>query len=228
MDKTNLSRREILRTSIVGATGILVAVGHQARAAIDSCKLTPAQMEGPFYPEKDLQRDSDLTQFDDQSPVAEGQMIYLTGKVTNTKCEPLENSLVEIWQAAASGKYNHSGDVNPLELDPHFQYWGRARTVKDGSFLFKTIIPGHYPVGGGRFRPPHIHFKVHARHHVSLTTQLYFHPQSYDDLELAKVVDQLNRAEGVDPRLMVLFEKVGTGFGQAEKRGNFDIVLKSL
>lgn len=227
MKDKEISRRHILKTSLAGLAGVLAISAKSASQALAACSPTPAQMEGPYYPESDLNRDSDLTQIEEGGPKAEGQVIYLTGKVSNSECQPLK-ALVEIWQAAASGKYNHSEDPNPLKLDPHFQYWGRVQTASDGSFLFKTIIPGHYPIGGGKFRPPHIHFKVHAKHHVSLTTQSYFDPKSYDDLELSRLVDRLNRAEGVDRRLMVLFENAGAGFEEGAKLGRFDITLHKM
>src|SRR5690606_27978102 len=106
-----------------------------------------------------------------------------------------------------------------LELDPDFQYWGRSTTNALGEYDFKTIIPGHYPLdprltgrrpsGPRQFRPPHIHFKVHARGYLSLTTQMYFDPKSYDDFEESKLVGDLNRWENVDPDLTVLFSGVG-------------------
>lgn len=226
MRKKELSRREVLKNSLAGVAGLAAVASQTAMGNLAVCKLTPAQGEGPFYPEADLERDSDLTQLTDGAPKAKGDVIYITGSVTDVDCRPIAGALVEIWQAAATGKYNHSEDLNPLEPDPNFQYWGRAHTRADGKFLFKTIIPGHYPVGGGRFRPPHIHYKVHAAHHVSLTTQMYFDPMSYDDLELRRTVDRLNKAEGVDRRLMVLFKDAGAAFEAGSKLGTFDLSVR--
>ena len=132
--------------------------------------------------------------------------------------------MVEIWQAAVTGKYNHSQDTSSLKLDPNFQYWGRTRSDADGYYEFKTIIPGHYPVGVNRYRPPHIHFKAHAAGFFSLTTQMYFDPMSYDDPSLASLVQKLNQAESVDSRLKVLFEADVEG---DVKSGNFNITLSS-
>lgn len=212
------SRREIIsKTFAAGAVGLLASTA----SAAPICKATPAQGEGPFYPEKDLDRDSDLLSLKPGGPQAKGQIIRIAGKVLNEKCEPLEDAVVEIWQACESGRYNHSDDNNPLPLDPNFQYWGRARTDKEGKYLFRSIIPGHYPIGGGSYRPPHIHFKVHAKGFKSLTSQMYFDPNSYDDPKLKEIVKKLNQAENVNKSLIVLFSPLSS----AEKGGTFDITV---
>lgn len=220
-----LSRRQWLQATL-GALGTFS--GSKVLGAI--CGVTPAQGEGPYYPERDLNRDNDLVHFGARAAL--GERIVLTGTVMDTACKPLAGALVEIWQAAASGKYNHTEDPNALPLDPNFQYWGRALTDTAGQYRFDTIIPGHYPLtprlvgvpptGPGQYRPPHIHFKVHARGFRSLTTQMYFDPKSYDDADLAKTVSDLNRWENVDANLVVHFGVVGT-----ERRGVFDITLRA-
>lgn len=192
------------------------------RALGETCNFTPAQMEGPYYPQGDLNRDYDLTTLKPGAAPAVGEIVHIEGQVLDKDCRPIPNALVEIWQACYSGKYNHSDDTNNLTLDPNFQYWGRALTAEDGSYLFVTIVPGHYPVGPGQFRPPHIHYKAHAKGYFSLTTQMYFDPKSYDDKDLAVLVDKLNKAENVDPRLIVDFRRSAV----APKRGRFDLTLR--
>ncbi len=224
--KKIVSRRDLLKDS----AGLSVAVATLFSSNIfaddrATCSLTPLQGEGPFYPEGDLDRDSDLTQHDEGAPLALGVQILVGGLVQDTLCGPISDALVEIWQACESGRYNHSGDSNPLPLDLNFQYWGRTRTNREGKYLFKTIMPGHYPIGGGRFRPPHIHFKTHARGFLSLTTQSYFDPASYDDPILAAKVNELNNLEGVDRRLMVRYTR--TNPDSKLKSGVFNITLRS-
>lgn len=221
----SVSRREWMKRSLIVSSGVVgLLAGKEALAEL--CHKTLPQGEGPFYPEQDLNRDNDLTRLEESSPSAVGQVIFVTGKVTDANCTPIPGALVEIWQACYSGKYNHSEDKHTLKLDPHFQYWGRARTNQLGNYVFKSIIPGHYPNGGGTFRPPHIHFKVHAAGFVSLTTQMYFHPDSYEDLELKKVVAKWNDYEQVSDSLKVLFTRQDP-FGQV-KSGNFDIALARI
>jgi protocatechuate 3,4-dioxygenase beta subunit len=155
------------------------AMGQVIEAA---CRRTPAQTEGPFYPVKDQpDKDNDLTLVRGRTEHARGQVILVRGLVTDEECRPIERALVEIWQACASGRYNHPGDDNPAPLDPDFQYWGRALTDGDGRYEFRTILPGAYPADTDWTRPPHIHFKVHRKGYHELTTQMYFEGEALND-----------------------------------------------
>jgi len=218
-DAKLISRRRL----IAGAAGFLA--GAQALGAAQ-CRLTTRQTEGPYYPEADLNRDNDLTNLGPGKPGAKGQIIYLSGLVMNPECKPIADSVVEIWQAAASGKYNHSQDPNQLPLDPNFQYWGRTRTDAKGAYVFKSVIPGHYPTSPNTYRPPHIHVKVHAAGFLSLTTQVYFDPRSYDDANLAKIVDRLNKAESVPAELIVLYARNSLLKEPNAKSGRFDFTIR--
>lgn len=203
-----------------GLTAILAS--SPSLAAI--CGITPTQIEGPYYPESDLERDSDLVQIKSGDPLAKGNVVYVVGKViTGNDCKPIAGALVEIWQACHSGKYSHSEDPNHLELDPNFQYWGRARTGADGTYKFRTVVPGYYPTSPTTYRPPHIHFKTHAKGFLSLTTQMYFTPETFEDPATAKFVKFWNDQEKVPKSLLIDFTPVGS---QKAKVGTFDIVLK--
>lgn len=215
-----ISRRRLL----AGAAGLVA--GAQALAAAQ-CKLTPRQGEGPYYPEADLNRDNDLTNLGPGKPVARGQVIYLGGRVLDPDCRPIRDAVVEVWQAAASGRYNHSQDPNGnLVLDPNFQYWGRTRTDTNGKYVFKSVIPGHYPTGPNTYRPPHIHVKIHATGFLSLTTQVYFDPRSYDDAALALIVDRLNKAEGIPSDLIVFYLPAAKVPELGAKTGSFDFTVR--
>jgi protocatechuate 3,4-dioxygenase, beta subunit len=220
MTETKLISR---RSLLAGAAGLVA--GATALGA-DQCKLTPRQGEGPYYPEADLNRDNDLTNLGPGKPVARGQIIYLSGLVVDPECRPVPDAVIEIWQAAQSGKYNHSQDPNNLPLDVNFQYWGRTRTDAKGAYVFKSVIPGHYPTGPNTYRPPHIHAKVHAAGFLSLTTQIYFNPRSYDDAALARIVDRLNRAEQVPADLIVLYSRNPNLKDPTAKAGRFDFTIR--
>jgi protocatechuate 3,4-dioxygenase, beta subunit len=220
-----ITRRHLLGSLLVPA----VMASDSVVAAV--CRRTPAQDEGPFYPKKDRMRDADLTRWSANGAEAKGEVIEIYGTVMGTDCQPIWGATVEIWQASESGRYNHSGDKNPLPLDPDFQYWGRNQTNVAGEYSFRTIIPGYYPLNPSlvgqvptaarQFRPPHIHFRVRATGYLALTTQLYFDPQSRSDQNWIDVVTKLNRWENVDPDLTVLFSPDTSGL----KNGTFDIVL---
>ncbi len=166
-----MNRRKLLKLGLGGtALGLSTIAG-----AVPFCGTTPAQTEGPFYPVNEQEdTDWDLTRLKGAQQISRGEVVIVRGKVTGADCAPLAGTLVEIWQACDSGKYNHPNDPNPAPLDPHFQYWGKATTDQDGLYLFKTIIPGAYPAAENWVRPPHIHYKVHKWGYKELTTQLYF------------------------------------------------------
>ncbi len=134
---------------------------------------TPAQTEGPFYPVPAIDKqeffDVDLTRKGPDSPIADGDVIGVRGTVVDLAGKPIEKTIVEVWQACSTGRYNHPQDRNDRPIDPNFQYWGRMETDDNGAFAFKTIQPGKYPG-----RTPHIHFKVMAPKRPSLVTQMYF------------------------------------------------------
>lgn len=136
---------------------------------------TPAQTEGPFYPEtnieKQLYNDTDLIQKIPDHEFAKGQPTRVAGVVKNRHGKPQSGAVIEIWQACAAGRYNHSQDKNQKSLlDNNFQFWGRAITGDDGRYSFLTIIPGLYPGRMGR----HIHFRIDTKDYKRLTTQCYF------------------------------------------------------
>ncbi len=177
------SRRNILTGMIAGAA--LVATGRAAKAA---CALTPSQIDGPFYPMAIQDYDWDLTRVSVGNGRAQGEVIEVTGRVLDAKCQPLPGCVIEVWQANVHGRYSHPRDEGKgRSLDPNFQGYARLPTDKDGRYRFLTITPGAYAAMGDWIRPPHIHFTVHAPFNPSVTTQMYFagHPLNAKDLLLA-------------------------------------------
>ncbi len=185
---TPLARRSMLKATfgaLAGGTALLAA-----RQAAACAAATPAQTEGPFFPvTAQADQDWDLTVIPGRRAAPLGEAVYVLGQVTNEQCRPVAGVSVEIWQACASGRYNHPGDTSGLPLDPNFQYWGIAITDATGNYKFKTILPGDYPADDTWQRPPHIHFKLHKRGLHELTTQMYFagNPLNDDDLILRNV-----------------------------------------
>lgn len=168
------SRRSFVKSTL--ALGTLVAAEFLKPASvIAACAPTPPETEGPFYPVSfPVDNDNDLTFLNGQSGKAQGEIIRVQGRVRDEACQPVPGALVEIWQACATGRYNHPGDTNSAILDPNFQYWGKALTNEKGEYAFRTVKPGSYPANWFWTRPPHIHFTVHSRNHSPLTTQMYF------------------------------------------------------
>src|SRR5688572_22564131 len=55
--------------------------------------------------------DADLTRQHEREPL--GERIVVSGRVLDTTGKPLRSTLVEIWQANASGRYRHKRDQWP-------------------------------------------------------------------------------------------------------------------
>ena len=106
-----------------------------------------------------------------------GERIVVHGRVLGTDGRPLPDTLIELWQANAAGRYRHEADRHPAPLDPNFTGAGRCVTAADGGFRFVTIKPGAYPWGNhhNAWRPQHIHFSLLGRAFTQrLVTQMYF------------------------------------------------------
>ena len=90
----------------------------------------------------------------------------------------MPDTLVEIWQANAGGRYRHAGDQLPGAAGPELRRAsGAVSPTPTGRFRFITIKPGAYPWGNheNAWRPAHIHFSVFGRAFTQrLVTQMYF------------------------------------------------------
>ena len=119
--------------------------------------------------------DNDLTRQHAGEP--QGERIIVKGRVLDEGGRPVPNTLVEIWQCNAAGRYHHAVDQHDAPLDPNFTGGGRFLTGDDGSYRFTTIKPGAYPWGNheNAWRPAHIHFSLFGRAFPErLITQMYF------------------------------------------------------
>ncbi len=109
--------------------------------------------------------------------LAMGERIIVRGRVTDEDDRPVANTMIEVWQANAAGRYNHPGDQHDAALDPNFTGEGRVFTDADGWYQYVTIKPGAYPWGNhaNAWRPNHIHYSLFgAGFATRLITQMYF------------------------------------------------------
>lgn len=118
---------------------------------------------------------NDLTHRHKGEPM--GERIIVSGRVLDENSRPLANTLVEIWQANAAGRYLHEVDQHGAPLDPNFTGAGQALTDSEGRYRFITVRPGAYPWRNhyNAWRPAHIHFSVFGPAFATrLVTQMYF------------------------------------------------------
>jgi protocatechuate 3,4-dioxygenase beta subunit len=132
----------------------------------------------PVYGAEDLgELDNDLTRNAARNGAPLGERIIVTGRVLDEGGRPVRNTLVEIWQANAAGRYVHKADQHDAPLDPNFTGAGRVVTDAEGRYQFTTIKPGAYPWRNhyNGWRPAHLHFSVFGRSFLTrLVTQMYF------------------------------------------------------
>ena len=118
---------------------------------------------------------ADLTAQHKGAPL--GQRIVVAGQVLDEDGRPVPNTVIEIWQANAAGRYAHRNDDWPAPLDPNFTGAGRVITDAAGHYRYLTIRPGAYPWGNhhNAWRPAHIHLSLLGPAFATrLVTQMYF------------------------------------------------------
>jgi len=190
----SMNRRKFINLSaILGIVGL----SQYAAGNKNTRRATPEEIEGPFYPlQLNHDSDFDLTQIINKIGSAKGEKIILTGKVTDTEGKVIPGVTIDLWQANAAGRYRHPHDNNPAPIDKHFQGRGVVLSSQDGSFRFKTIIPGAYPISPQWIRPPHIHFKISKKGYFEFITQMYFegmHLNAADRLLQSKNQEEQSR-----------------------------------
>ena len=139
---------------------------------------TLSELTGPVYGQDAVQPgDSDLTTNAGTGGVAIGERIIVTGHVLEEDGRPVPNTLIEVWQANAAGRYPHKRDQHDAPQDPDFIGAGRCVTDENGEYRFVSIKPGPYPWPNhhNAWRPSHIHFSLFGQAFVTrLVTQMYF------------------------------------------------------
>ena len=154
---------------IRGSIALVAAFLFAGAAWAASLEPTPEQTPGPFYPSVlPADRDADLVVIKGRDRQAQGTVLHLAGRVTDTSGSPVADALVEIWQADNYGRYLLPKDGAPGRRDADFQGYGQARTDAAGAYKFRTIRPVPY-----ESRPPHIHFQVTHPRFRPLVTQMY-------------------------------------------------------
>lgn len=137
-----------------------------------------SELTGPVYGHDAVgAMDADLTKNAAKNGEVLGERIIVTGRVLDDSGRPQPNTLIEIWQCNAAGRYNHVADQHDAPLDPNFLGAGRCVTDANGVYKFYTIRPGAYPWPNhpNAWRPAHIHFSLFGPAFVSrLVTQSYF------------------------------------------------------
>ena len=177
---------------------------------------TPAQTEGPYYPvTKPADRDSDLVIVQGASGPPAGDVVEFGGTLFDADGMAVAGAVIEIWQTDDNGIYAHPNDRRTSRRDANFQFYGESVTAADGTYRFRTILPGYYGS-----RPRHIHVKIKQDGRTLLTTQFYFarDPRKAADSIFAALPDKT-------ALIVDLAERTGAD-GTSFLYGTRDIVLR--
>jgi protocatechuate 3,4-dioxygenase alpha subunit len=192
-------------------------------------EITPSQTVGPFFaygltPNNRCDwKPSDLYNWKDTvgtnlvTPDASGTRIRIEGRITDGDRAPINDAMIEIWQADSQGRYASPRDTR-ARPNAMFKGFGRSATDKDGVFSFDTIKPGSVPGPDNKPQAPHIVFCIYSRGMLrQVYTRLYFSD------EAANASDPILALVPAERRGTLLAHKQ-TGSGQAVYR--FDIHMQ--
>lgn len=152
------------------------SVKRSPRQPLVSLPHTLSEVTGPLFGKEVVNPKAiDLTKQGHGEPL--GERIVVSGRVMDEDGRAVANTLVEIWQANAAGRYRHKVDQHNAPLDPNFVGVGHTQTDAEGRYRFLTIRPGAYPWHNhdNAWRPAHIHFSLFGPAFATrLVTQMYF------------------------------------------------------
>jgi len=126
-------------------------------------------------------------------PDAKGERARLSFRVLDGDGAPIDDAMIEVWQANAEGKYRHPDDPQQKSLDPAVNGFGRAGTDDDGACAIETIKPGRVPGPSGVEQAPHLNLALFARGMLhQFYTRVYFagDPANASDPVLALVPEE--------------------------------------
>lgn len=140
---------------------------------------------------------------------AQGDILIVYGRVLDVNGDPVEGAAVEFWQTDSEGVYDHPGDPGTGSRDMGFQFYGTSISDADGTYIFRTILPGRYEP-----RPRHIHVKVKLNGAELLTTQFYFAEDGTS-----------GGVGGSIENLLLSLEQAATSDGLSVNVATFDVVV---
>lgn len=147
---------------------------------------TPSQTVGPFL-HIGLTDKRSVTRI---APTGmQGERVRLKCRVIDSDGAPINDAMIEIWQADGEGRYSDpTGNLS--DSDSTFRGFGRAATDENGTCEFETIRPGRVAGPENALQAPHLNVAVYARGILlQLYTRIYFagDPANEQDPVLALV-----------------------------------------
>ncbi len=202
------------------------SVTRSPQYALLSLENSLSEITGPVFSHNDVDKlDNDLIKNYAKSGDPIGERIIVHGRVLDENARPVPNTLVEIWQANAGGRYRHKKDTYLAAIDPNFGGCGRTLTDENGYYYFRTVKPGAYPWRNwvNNWRPAHIHFSIFGTAFAQrLITQLYFEGDPL--IKTCPIVNSVPDEKAVDQMIARLDMNASIPLDTLAYR--FDIVLR--
>ena len=181
--------------------GYKTSVARSPQYSLISLQQSESETSGPTFGHGDIDPlDRDLIHnYAKPGEAAIGERIILHGRVLDENARPVPNTLIEIWQANAGGRYRHRMDTYFAPIDPNFGGCGRTVTDDEGRYHFRTVKPGAYPWRnrGNDWRPAHIHISVFGTAFIQrLITQCYFEGDPL--IKLCPIVNTIPQQDAID------------------------------
>ena len=146
MDRRKFVKQSSMTAFSIGAFGTITWNGH----SFVGNDPTTTDILGPFYRPGAPARSNLIP------PGVSGRTMHFGWTIfQKDEKSPLENTLVEVWQADPNGDYDNTTD--------DFLYRGALKTGAEGRYQFRTLHPVPYPASDGLVRPAHIHFRVSVK-----------------------------------------------------------------
>jgi protocatechuate 3,4-dioxygenase alpha subunit len=144
--------------------------------------ITPSQTVGPYFkygltPGNDYAW-NDAFGNDLVTPDVSGERIRIVGQVFDGEGKVIPDSMLEIWQADAQGRFSDPQDTRAAP-NAAFKGFGRCGADAKGGFEFRTIKPGAVPGPDGKPQAPHVLLAVFARGMTQQAiTRIYFEDET--------------------------------------------------
>lgn len=193
-------QRDRLRHPAALTSNYKTSVARSPKFSLISLEQSVSEITGPVFGHNDIAPDDhDLIRNYAHTGDPVGERIIIHGRVLDENARPVPNTLVEIWQANAGGRYRHKKDTYLAPIDPNFGGCGRTLSDEDGYYFFRTVKPGAYPWRNmvNNWRPAHVHFSIFgASFSQRLITQLYFEGDPL--IPICPIVQTLPDTEAID------------------------------
>ena len=170
---TDWRQEFILLSDVLGVSMLVDAINNRKPSGASESTVL-----GPFHvadaPELPMGANICLDQ--------KGEDMVISGRILDTDGKPIENAVIDVWQANDEGFY----DVQQKGIQPDFNLRGIFRTGADGHYWFRAVKPKFYPIpddgpvgqllaqlGRHPYRPAHLHYIIKADGFETLTTHIF-------------------------------------------------------